>query len=528
MYLNYSKNFNGNRHIVSTNLLLNKWHLESQSSLLNTSSTLNNSVFFRSYNVLTYSFDRAWIGTRLAMEDNQQKENVTDQYTALSQRFKSYEVFTGLGDSTKVFAEIGYKYRVNDSLRSYLLQKVNASNTYYLDSRIIQNEQTNLSFYANYRVLNNTDKTKENERSLNSRIQFSQHFFKQFFHWNTVYETNSGTLPQQDFTFIEVEPGKGNYMWIDYNGNGIQELEEFEIAQFQDQGKYIRVLLPNQVFVKTHQNRLSQTLAINPQQWSNKESSFKKMLSHFHNQTAYLIDSKNKREGNRINLNPFYRASENELGLQLNFRNVLFFNRGKQHYTTSYTFLQNNSKNNLTIGSIENAMVSHSLLFNHKFATSWLVNFQTTFNKNESSSENFISKNYEIDETKINPKLSYFLNDNVRFDIFYQYSNKQNIIGSLEALEQQKYGVAFSFANFQSMSINGELNYFANNFQGNSNTPVAYQMMEGLQPGKNYTWSLLAQKKITKFLDLNLNYLGRKNETSKAIHTGTIQLKAYF
>jgi hypothetical protein len=53
-------------------------------------------------------------------------------------------------------------------------------------------------------------------------------------------------------------------------------------------------------------------------------------------------------------------------------------------------------------------------------------------------------------------------------------------------------------------------------------------MMEGLQPGKTFTWSLLAQKKSTKFLELNLSYLGRKTETSKTIHTGTVQLKAYF
>src|SRR5690554_1516649 len=138
-YLNYSESFNGNRHIVSANLFLNNWQIVSHSSMLNTTSTVTNSAFFRTYNVFTYSFDRAWAGTRLAMEDNQQKENNTGAYTALSQKFKSYEVFTGIGDSTKVFAEIGYKYRVNDSLRNNLLQKVNTSNTYYLDSRIIQN-----------------------------------------------------------------------------------------------------------------------------------------------------------------------------------------------------------------------------------------------------------------------------------------------------------------------------------------------------------------------------------------------------
>ncbi|GGG39224.1 hypothetical protein [Bizionia arctica] len=527
-YLNYSKNFNGSRHIVSANLQLNKWHIVSLSSMLNTSSTTNYSAFFRSFNLISYSFDKAWVGTRLAMEDNQQKINETNIYTPISQKYKSYELFTGVGDSTKVFAEIGYKYRVNDSIRNNQLQQVNTSNTFYLDSRVVQNERTNLSIYANYRILNNTDETIEDERSLNSRIQYSQRFVRQFFLWNTVYETNSGTLPQQEFTYVEVEPGQGNYLWIDYNNNGIQELEEFEIAQFQDQGKYIRVLLPNQVFIKTHQNRLSQTFTINPQQWSSEVTGIKKALSHFYNQTSYLVDSKSQRDGNSINLNPFYRDPDNELGLQLNFRNVLFFNRGKQHYTTSYTFLKNDTKNNLTIGSIENDIISHILLFNHKFAINWLINFQTSWNSNKSVSENFANKNYDIDEGNINPKLSYLLNDNIRFDIFYQYASKNNTIGSLETLNQQNYGLSFSFLNFQKMSIIGEINYFSNNFEGDMNTPVAYQMMEGLQPGKNYTWSLLAQKKITSFLDLNLNYQGRKSETIKVIHTGSVQLKAYF
>jgi len=95
-------------------------------------------------------------------------------------------------------------------------------------------------------------------------------------------------------------------------------------------------------------------------------------------------------------------------------------------------------------------------------------------------------------------------------------------------LTRVKIGLSFTLTNNQKSAVSGEVNYFSNAFDGNANSPVGYQMMEGLQPGKNFTWTLLAQKKITKFLDLNLNYFGRKTETSKTIHTGTIQLKAYF
>jgi hypothetical protein len=53
-------------------------------------------------------------------------------------------------------------------------------------------------------------------------------------------------------------------------------------------------------------------------------------------------------------------------------------------------------------------------------------------------------------------------------------------------------------------------------------------MLEGLQPGRNQTWRLLIQKNLTQYLDVNVNYQGRKSETSDTIHTGSIQLRAYF
>src|SRR5690606_3690560 len=207
--------------------------------------------------------------------------------------------------STKVFAEVGYRHRVNDSLRINSLEKVSSSNTYYIKSKIIQNAATDLAVYINYRTLKSEDPATEKEKSLNSRVTFNQQLFAQIMQFNTVFETNSGSLPQQDFTYVKVEPGQGAYTWIDYNNNSIQELNEFEIAQFQDQGEFIRVLLPNQVFVKTHQNRLSQTVTINPQQWAVSENNSKKFWSHFYNQTSYLVDRKIKREDSGFDLNPF-------------------------------------------------------------------------------------------------------------------------------------------------------------------------------------------------------------------------------
>ena len=61
-------------------------------------------------------------------------------------------------------------------------------------------------------------------------------------------------------------------------------------------------LLPNQVFIRTHQNRLSQSLTIDPIQWANASKKSHRFWSHFYNLTTYLIDRKDRNNFEKINL----------------------------------------------------------------------------------------------------------------------------------------------------------------------------------------------------------------------------------
>jgi hypothetical protein len=128
----------------------------------------------------------------------------------------------------------------------------------------------------------------------------------------------------------------------------------------------------------------------------------------------------------------------------------------------------------------------------------------------------------------MNPKISYLFNKNASWDLFYEYQAKNNLVGNSEKLLQNRFGTSFSYASENKFTMNGEISFYDNNFIGDSLSPVAFQMLEGLQPGKNMTWRFLLQKNLTQFLDVNINYQGRKTETSQTIHTGNIQLRAYF
>jgi hypothetical protein len=524
-HLDFKESYTGRRHTITANLSANTLRGNAIASTLNTSSTSSTSRFSKAYSNLVYGHKKSWVGGKFYTEDNRRTVKINDSLTPDSQRFQMYEGYVGVGDSTQVFVEAGYRYRVNDSLRENKITQVNRSNTYFLKSQLIKNEKTNLSAFVNYRTLTYTDE-REAENSLNSRFLYDQRFAKDIIRWNTVFETNSGTQPQQEFTFVAVDEGQGTHTWNDYNDDGIQQLEEFEIAQFQDESDYIRVLLPNQIFIKTHQNKLSQQLTLNPQQWSGQKG-LKKFLSLFYNQTSFSIDRRIRRDGEDFNLNPF-RKADAEIGAIINFNNSLFLHRGKQRYTTSYTYVSTQSTNLLSTGLQENELASHQFGFLHKVKESWLVNMKGAFGSTESTAVNFPTRNFSIDNYVLNPKVSYLFGKQSSVSLFYAFEDKKNIIGEAEQLEQHNLGIAFALSDAEKLSITGEIKYIDNSFRGSAFTPVAYQILEGLQPGTNFTWNVIAQKRLTKFLDLNVSYFGRKSENSKTIHTGNVQLKAFF
>ncbi len=525
--LDFSESFSGDRQVIAVDFEFKKWYFENDGSYLQSDSDMATSKFLRNQMQSRYNFKRSWLGATFRLENNQEKIKTTNQFTALSQKFTEYGAFIGRGDSTKVYVELGYLSRVNDSLQNGLLERVNQSNSYYIKSKLIKTDKSDLAIFINYRNLKFEDTTRPNEPSLNSRLLYNNQFFKQLVQVSAAYENTSGTIAQQEFTYLEVDPGRGIYTWNDYNLNRIQELEEFEIAQFSDQAKYVRVFLPNQIFLKTHQNKFSQSLTLNTSQWQNKKG-YKKILSYFYNQTSFLTDRKIVRDGGDFNFNPFSSSDKNLLGLNASFRNSLFYNRGKQKHSVTYSYISSRTKNQLSVGSQEAKNLSHQLQYGHLYQKRWLFGFISKTIAATNISENYGSKNFELNGHQLAPKVSYLFSKSASWDLFYEFQNKENKIGDLETLNQNRVGTSFNYASEKQFTINGEFSLYQNKFKGNELSPVAYQMLEGLQAGENLIWRFLIQKKLTGFLDINLNYQGRKSETSKAIHIGNVQLRAYF
>jgi hypothetical protein len=62
---------------------------------------------------------------------------------------------------------------------------------------------------------------------------------------------------------LEVQPGQGIYQWNDYNNDGLQQLNEFEVATFRDQARLFEFSFPQTIMCQ-----LTPCKRIKPSVWS--------------------------------------------------------------------------------------------------------------------------------------------------------------------------------------------------------------------------------------------------------------------
>ena len=80
----------------------------------------------------------------------------------------------------------------------------------------------------------------------------------------------------------------------------------------------------------------------------------------------------------------------------------------------------------------------------------------------------------------------------------------------------------------QKGSLNLKANYIEVLYNGEQNTSLSYEMLEALQIGKNMTWGVTYQRNLSNNMQLSFTYDGHKSQTSKIVHTGGAQVRAYF
>jgi hypothetical protein len=362
------------------------------------------------------------------------------------------------------------------------------------------------------------------------RAEYVINEFKGFAVGNVLYEVGAGQEQRRDFSYIEVPAGRGEYAWNDYNKDGVPQLNEFEIALFSDQAKFIRVFTPTNQFVKANYTQFNYTFSLNPRALSAsfKNKKLGNFLGRINFQSSLQLGKKELATGSLV-FNPFKGAINDSSLLTLTniLSNTVSFNRFSSKWGFDVSNLANSNKSLLTYGFESRKLEEWSFRSRWTPAKQYTVEFIQKTGNNSLYTPKFDNRNYEIQSINSEPKLTYTSGTNYRLSTSYLFNQKRNraIYGGEKSVSNS-LNIDGKFNSVNNTSFSGRFTYTKIDYTGAANSTVSYIMLDALLPGKNLLWNFDLTKRLSNNLELSFQYEGRKPAETRTIHIGHASLRA--
>ena len=527
--------YKGLMNSAGMNLLVKKFRLIGNGSILNTSGIGNKTRYYKHSADIAHPVWKLMIGGKENTEHNEFVRPQSDSLFANSFFFREYTGYITTFDKAKTKASLSYKKRYDEVPVVTHFKTATIADEMNLAIEFLKNPNNQLRTTSTFRKLSVQDTLLTQQapaKTFLNRIDYYLNIWKGAISTSTYYEVGGGQERKLEYYFLKVTQGQGTYIYRgDFNLNGVQDLDEFDVAAFAYEADYIKVYTPTDQYISTRTNQFSEVLTISPAAAMQSVQGKQKIMARFVNQLSVRLDKKTQNEELLSSLNPF-NQNLNDISLvsnNSNVRNTLFFNRSNAKFGMDITWQQNKSKSLLTNGFESRVQTIREMNVRWNLSHDFMLNSSYQHGDKQNQSDFFSTRDYHILSDETEPRLSFQPNVSFRTILSYKYSFKKNTRGDLgEKALSNKIGLEIKYNTIGSGSLTAKFNLFDISYHGDSNSSIAYDMMEGLNKGKNATWNLSIQRNLSSFMQLSFNYDGRKSEDTRAIHTGGVQFRAFF
>lgn len=539
-FINYhrSDNYNGFQNAVFHMANWKGWQLNNQFMITDFNTLNDKGAFLRPIIDLSKQLKKlnSWrLGLRYILEQNTVRDKINDTLIPVSFSFDSYSVYLKSDEQKQNRYGITFFTRSDKYPVGKNFIRGDRSLNLNLQTELLANPKRQFYLNTTFRklqVYNAAVSKQKDDETILGRAEYVMNEWKGLLNGNVLYEVGAGQEQRRDFAYLEVPAGTGQYAWIDYNNDGVQQLNEFELAAFPDQAKFIRVLTPTNEFIKANYTTFNYSLTINPRSLLNRSDlkGMKNLLSKVILVTSLQTSKKSIAKGS-FEFNPFkYDVNDTALvTLNTSLLNTLSFNRFSSKWGVDFSNRRNNGKSLLTYGYESRKLNEWLVKYRWNISRSFLLTVNGKKGSNALYTPQFANRNYQLSIYSAEPLLTYIRGTSFRLAAGYRYDNKKNkeVYGGEKSVShsiniESKYNI------LQSGSLTGKFTFNNIDYNAVANSTVSYIMLDGLLPGKNFLWSLGFSKRLVNNLELNFLYDGRKAGTSKPVHIGRVGITALF
>ena len=485
------------------------------------------------------------IGAEIWMEDRE--EIRSDSLSNGSFEFYDFSPYIRkIGE--KFDATVKFNYRTDKSFfqNTYRAKSRNwgpSMNLNWQPTRTLRLQST--ANYQNFTLLDTTFREAglQTEETFLGNLQLAYSTRNRALRLNAIYEVLSEQAARRQSVYVEVNPGQGQYEWKDYDDDGVQDLDEFQISNNPLTANFVQVLSPTSelfpaVGVKTGGNlQLDLRNVID-----RSRTGFLAFVRNISAQTAVRMRQQRLRSGQ---LSDYALQLESEgstdtslVTAQLNIKQNLWFYRNSRTAEVGFKLIDNRNRQFLQSGTENGRRRSYTSNQRYNFNSKRNLENLLEFGTNNNDAEVLNERDYDITYWRVLPKMNFMVNRKFRFSVGYEYQWKENVIDTVINAEaaQRRNSKLNSHKIILDARLNlkgknnifGKVEVFRIDQNGEPNTNANFILLEGMQNGNNAIWNLYLTYYVTEFLEMSIIYDGRASQEIPVRHSARMQLRAIF
>jgi hypothetical protein len=461
-----------------------------------------------------------------------------DSLLPASYQFKAYIPKISVSDWHGIDANTEFEFRNDDAVSSSRL--IRQSSSFTQSYSISLREINSFSFSSLVTFRERTyrpefQSTNTNAQTSLMRLQSRYRPFKSGIDVDAFYDVSTQRTAALERVFFKVRKGEGQYIWIDANNNGIVDLaDESEFRPDRFDGEYVAIIVNSDVLRPVINLKASTRFRLIPSRiFERYDGAVQTFVSAFSFETYVRIEERSTETNTRtiylLNPNSLLRPSTTLFGLQF-IQQDLFLFENKPEYSFRMRFNQRNGLSQFSSGLERNYSRERSLRMRFQIGNDLFNQTDLLAKDDNAISTSSLNPSRQISSIGITTDLSYKPEMNVEIGIKLETSQSEDRPGSAPVLAY----------------FNGQSIRYVYGFQGNGqirsevtreevlpmNEPIGYrrpyELTSGRDTGKQYLWMIASEYRIAGNIQFSLQYSGRTTAKFGIVHTGRMEVRAFF
>ncbi|WP_115869094.1 hypothetical protein [Marinoscillum furvescens] len=475
---------------------------------------------------------KTWLvnpGYRFLLEQN--TTAIADSIRQTVMHYYAHNGYLVSGDSSKVTFRADYTYRVDQLPQEGVMEHYTAAHNYSAQVAANAIPGQRLSGRITFRDVTELRGTDTRDQNLLGQIEWNGTLANKLISNSFMYATSNVRELQREYVFLQVATGEGTHTWRDENADGVQDLNEFYEAINADEKNYIKLFTPTDTYVSAFRSSYVHAVDVRaPAKWRS-QSGVVGVMGRLSLRTNLKYDFKSTDSQLKTRLNPFGLDVQDTTVLSARnlIRNTLFFNRNAPGFAWDFSHSIQRQKNLLSGGFELIDREDLKLATRVSFGAALSLRAKGGIGQTVNQSDFLQSRNFQLQRYLWEGEVVWQPATSFRAIAGVGRRHKANQDAEEEAYSSiYDYKGEITWVQPGSGNLNVSFNWLAIAFEGVQNSYLGYELLEALQPGSNQRWQVNWQQTLRKGLQLTLQYHGRNSPSAVPVHTGSVQVTAYF